>query len=377
MANYDLDTQQVRDNILASSLSPSLKNAISSLLGDAASVTLDNFSAETHTVVSITETTDFASVQAGGKYSATSDTEVIIINGDDATKLNVSVETPSAQMVIVGGAGDDKITLRDATVRASSDGTVGGATISGRGGDDVITGTFGNDSLDGGAGDDVLKGGKGNDSLDGGAGDDVLKGGKGNDRIITGSGSDTVDGGSGYDQVIIAGDRAAYTVVVNGDKLEITSGGETKTITNAEFISFDQGAPIVFATDQDHSTVARLYEAMLDRSADGGGLGLWLNWLENGGSLSDIAHGIAGSAECANLTAGLDSDAAFVEALYQRTFDRSGDPGGTALWQEQLRSGAMDRATVALNFAASEEAQAKFDYVKIVGIVDEDHDDIV
>jgi hypothetical protein len=37
----------------------------------------------------------------------------------------------------------------------------------------------------------------------------------------------------------------------------------------------------------------------------------------------------------------------------------------------------MDRATVATGFAASEEAKAKFDYVKIVDIVNQTDDDIV
>jgi Ca2+-binding RTX toxin-like protein len=359
MANYDLDTQTVRDNILTSSLSSSLKNAISSLLGNAASVTLGNFSAETDATVPITRTTGFASAQSGGKYTATSDTKVIIIDGDSATELNVDIENSSSNIVIVGGAGADTITLKDATVRASADGTVGGATISGGAGDDIIAGTFGNDVIDGGAGNDVLNGGSGND------------------RIITGAGSDTVDGGSGYDQVVIGGDRAAYTVVVNGDKLEITSGGETKTIAGAEFISFDQGGPIVVATNQDQGTVARLYEATINRSADGDGLSHWLSLLKSGVSLSDIAQGFMASDEYQALSAGLDDNATFVEEMYQRTFGRSGDLDGAAHWQEQLNSGAMDRATVATGFAASEEAQAKFDYVKIVGIVDQTDDDIV
>ncbi|MCP6330045.1 DUF4214 domain-containing protein, partial [Klebsiella pneumoniae] len=63
---------------------------------------------------------------------------------------------------------------------------------------------------------------------------------------------------------------------------------------------------------------------------------------------------------------------AFVEGMYQRTLDRAADPDGAALWQEQLASGAMDRGTVALNFAEAEEAQAKFDYVKIIGITSQD-----
>jgi Ca2+-binding RTX toxin-like protein len=376
MANYDLNTQQVKDNVQASSLSPSLKGAISNLLGKAADTTLDKLLAEPHTTVEIGRATGFALAEAGGKYTATSDTRVIIIEGDAPTELDVSIEDPSAQFVVVGGTGADAITLTDASVLASADGEVGVATIDGSDGDDLIVGSIGNDRLSGSNGNDTVFGGEGNDFIDGGADNDILNGGKGNDRIITGAGSDTVDGGSGYDQVVIGGDRAAHTVVVNGDKLEITSGGETKTVTGAEFISFDQGGPIVVTTDQDQGTVARLYEAMLDRSADPDGLGNWLNWLANGGTLSDIAQGFAGSAEFANLTAGKD-DATFVEAMYQRTFDRSADPDGMTTWLGQLQSGAMDRATVALNFAASEEAQAKFDYVKIVGIVNQTNDDIV
>ena len=97
MANYDLNTQQVKDNVQASSLSPSLKGAISNLLGNAANTTLDNLFAEPHTTVEIGRATGFALAEAGGKYTATSDTRVIIIEGDAPTELNVSIEDPSAQ----------------------------------------------------------------------------------------------------------------------------------------------------------------------------------------------------------------------------------------------------------------------------------------
>ena len=151
---------------------------------------------------------------------------------------------------------------------------------------------------------DYIVGNFGNDTVTGGPAMTVLNGGSGNDRIITGAGSDTVDGGSGYDQVVIGGrSRGLYGRGQRrqaGDHL----GRETKTIAGAEFISFDQGGPIVVVTDQDQGTVARLYEAMLDRSADGDGLGNWLNALANGASLSDIAQGFAGSAEYHALTAG-------------------------------------------------------------------------
>ena len=188
MSNYVVDTQQVKDSILASSLSPSLKDAISSFLGDAAKITLDHLFAEPHTTVEIGRATDFALAEAGGKYTATSDTHVIIIDGDAPTELNVSIEDPSAHVVIVGGTGDDKIILTDASVLASADGEVGGATIDGRDGDDLIVGSIGNDSLSGSDGDDTVSGGKGDDIIDGGDGDDTVSGGEGDDIIDGGDG---------------------------------------------------------------------------------------------------------------------------------------------------------------------------------------------
>src|SRR5687768_10623504 len=117
--NYELPTQQVMGSISASDLSPALKNAILSALGGGTNVTLDNFSAPTGTTVEIGSATDFATVQAGGQYTATSNTEVIIINGDAPTELNVNIENPSARIVIAGGDGADTIILTDATARAS------------------------------------------------------------------------------------------------------------------------------------------------------------------------------------------------------------------------------------------------------------------
>ena len=63
---------------------------------------------------------------------------------------------------LVGGAGDDRLGA-----------PIGGATVEGLGGDDVLIGDDGPDHLVGGAGDDVLVGGR-DDVLDGGEGADVF-----------------------------------------------------------------------------------------------------------------------------------------------------------------------------------------------------------
>lgn len=91
-------------------------------------------------------------------------------------------------------------------------------TLSGGGGNDVITGTHMIDTLDGGAGDDTLAGVKG---------DDQMRGGPGVDELIwrNGDSSDTMEGNEGYDTVHVIGarDRAdAFAVAPNGERVAFT-----------------------------------------------------------------------------------------------------------------------------------------------------------
>ncbi|HDQ71259.1 MAG TPA: calcium-binding protein, partial [Chloroflexi bacterium] len=75
------------------------------------------------------------------------------------------------RVLIIGGAGDDRITVSPALTVP--------VTILGMDGDDTLIGGGAADFLDGGAGDDTLIGGGAADFLDGGAGDDTLIGGDG------------------------------------------------------------------------------------------------------------------------------------------------------------------------------------------------------
>ena len=73
------------------------------------------------------------------------------------------------ELIILGGSGDDAITLGAITTKPNF------ATI-----------------LIGGAGNDVLVGSAGNDTIFGDAGDDVLIGGPGQDCLVPGTGNDVV-----------------------------------------------------------------------------------------------------------------------------------------------------------------------------------------
>jgi Ca2+-binding RTX toxin-like protein len=123
----------------------------------------------------------------------------------DASVLDVNT--------ILGGAGNDTITVADKAWAGGGDGNdtlhVGtGATAVGGAGNDVIyggdkrqtlSGDDGNDTIYGGKGPDTFYGGKGNDVLYGNSGNDALYGNSGNDKLYGGPGNDTLSGGPGTD----------------------------------------------------------------------------------------------------------------------------------------------------------------------------------
>lgn len=78
---------------------------------------------------------------------------------------------------------------------------VGGCTIMGTTGADVLTGTARRDVICGLDGHDIIRGLGGDDEIWSGDREDVVEGGAGNDRIIGGDGNDDLDGGEGRDVV--------------------------------------------------------------------------------------------------------------------------------------------------------------------------------
>ncbi|MFC9848786.1 calcium-binding protein [Streptomyces sp. NPDC060223] len=102
-----------------------------------------------------------------------------------------------------GGAGNDTLTVGEASVAMGGDGNdtihAGKGTLAlGNKGNDTI---FSTGFVDGGVGSDVISGGAGGQSLNGGDGADKISGGTGNDRLYGGKGNDTLHGNSGNDTI--------------------------------------------------------------------------------------------------------------------------------------------------------------------------------
>jgi Ca2+-binding RTX toxin-like protein len=136
-----------------------------------------------------------------------------------------------ADTTVLGGAGDDLITLPSQTITVTGaalhDSVDGGAgndqvysyaregesfTIRGGDNDDFLVNGGAASFLFGDAGNDTVGGGSGNDSLEGGSGSDAISGGDGNDTLVGGAGADSLSGGNDIDTVDYSASALKVTV---------------------------------------------------------------------------------------------------------------------------------------------------------------------
>jgi len=117
---------------------------------------------------------------------------------------------PPTEAKIIGGIGNDTITVtinnNDFAIDLKGD----EPTSSNSDGNDVITllGIYANSIVDMGGGDDTFQGGVGADNVTGGDGNDTLIGGDGDDQLAGNAGDDLLTGGAGNDQFLFKSNSA-------------------------------------------------------------------------------------------------------------------------------------------------------------------------
>ena len=104
----------------------------------------------------------------------------------------------------------------------------------------------------------------------------------------------------------------------------------------------------------DGRSVERLYLAYFGRVPEAQGLAFWNNELDRGVPLTSVSQAFANSPEFID-TYGQLGDTAFVELVYENVLGRAPDGGGLAHWITQLTSGAVDRGGLMLGFSDSPE----------------------
>jgi len=198
-------------------------------------------------------------------------------------------------------------------------------------------------------------GGSGNDTLIGNDAGNSLSGGGGNDTLSGAAGNDTVDGGAGTDSAVYAGKRTGFSVTQSGNNriVKDAAGAEgTDTVGNVERLSFADGT-LKFDVSSNQLAVARMYQAVMGRAPDSGGLDYWAAQRDTGMTTSHMALGFMGSLEYSTRYGNPDNSA-FVNLLYHNVLGRDAEPAGRDYWNGVLAAGTA-RADVIAGFADSAE----------------------
>ncbi len=186
------------------------------------------------------------------------------------------------------------------------------------------------------------------------SGDDSLISSGGNDILYGGAGNDYFDAGAGFDTVLYRESRNERTVTANPDgSILVSNASETDRLVNVERIQFSDGT-LAFDLSGNAGQAYRIYQAAFDRTPDTAGLSHWIKAMDAGATLDDVAAGFMSSAEFIGLYGTNPSNNEFVDRLYDNVLGREGDSGGIAYWVGQLEAG-YSRAHLLAGFAESTE----------------------
>ena len=174
----------------------------------------------------------------------------------------------------------------------------------------------------------------------------------------TTSGNDTVFGTVGVlDVVILPSNGGGTTYRIDGDTVYVngTSLG-SDTLHNVERLQYLDGTLAIDTGAGENAGVAyRIYQAAFARTPDNGGLKFWIEQVDNGSSLYNVARSFIASDEFRSVYGENVTNTNFVAKMYQNVLGREGEAGGMNYWVGQLNSGSQDKAQVLAGFSESTE----------------------
>lgn len=207
----------------------------------------------------------------------------------------------------------------------------------------IMTGTIDNDNFVGDAGNDTLSGAEGND---------IFKGNGGNDLL---------DGGNGLDLARFNGKIADYTLSQIGAStvVQANSGTDGKdTLQTIERLQFSDNN-IAFDILGNAGQAYRLYQAAFDRRPDLAGLGYWINDMDKGSSLTNVAGGFFQSPEFRALYGSNPDTTTLITNFYKNVLHRAPDQAGFDYWANELNNNIITPAGALASFCESTENQAQ------------------
>ncbi|HZH28886.1 MAG TPA: DUF4214 domain-containing protein [Azospirillaceae bacterium] len=209
---------------------------------------------------------------------------------------------------------------------------------------------------------DVINGNNFDDYVRGGSGSDVLNGGGGRDTFHGDGLDDAIHGGEGLDTAVYAGTRGAYSVSVKPDGVSVHDSTAFRDgadhLTGVERLQFSDGT-LALDVSGNAGQAYRLYQAAFDRTPEAAGVGFQTRAMDNGLALREVAgHFIASPEFQARYgTPATVTDRDFVTLLYENVLGRAPDAGGLAFHMGALADGYAHGDLLAF-FSESPENQA-------------------
>jgi Ca2+-binding RTX toxin-like protein len=198
----------------------------------------------------------------------------------------------------------------------------------------------------------------------GGDSDDAIIGNATANDIEGMRGNDSIDGGAGIDTAQFSGLSTSYVRSVASTVKTVTDNvanrDGTDTLANIERLHFsDTNIALDVGPNQNAGSVYMLYKAAFNRAPDASGMGYWLAQKDGGSNIvTNIAQGFVNAPEFVAKYGTNPSNAAYVDKLYQNVLDRPGESGGVTYWNQELDAGRISKAAVLVQFATLPEGAA-------------------
>ena len=207
-----------------------------------------------------------------------------------------------------------------------------------------------------------LVGTGGNDALMGNIRNDAIVGMGGNDILIGSVGNDTIDGGPGLDTAFYYVDSLSQCIITQptAGSLPVTVASSlegTDSLSSVERLHFTD-TNLAFDLYGTAGQAYRLYQAAFNRTPDAAGLGYWIQAMDNGTTLDQVAAGFMASPEFQNLYGANPSNTDFINLLYNNVLHRVPAQSETDWWVGELVAGRQTRISALEGFSESNENQA-------------------
>lgn len=157
-----------------------------------------------------------------------------------------------------------------------------------------------------------------------------------------------------------SGKRSDYTITAEGSGFIVTAvnGGASLTAASSQLLQFSD-ATVSFDVTGNAGKAYRLYQAAFNRVPDGAGLGYWIDVMNRGASLREVAASFLADKESKTLYGDKPANAALVTAFYQNVLQRAPDAAGAKYWTDILDSKATDVPDVLQYFSEGPENSAR------------------